>query len=232
MRREAWGRGAAETGASARACVACDPPAATAQPSRKPVWVYPHLSGWLTLAPPRQRRSQNDASRPPARPEVFAFTHTVGPLHCAAKTVEYRGEPLSTIPRGGKPFQSKLEPHFDLIARLRRDRKTWAEIAAEVGRRGTKCTPQGVCVFLKRRRRRRYALGMEPENHPAAQEPAPVPAPLRGRPSVPVSKPMASKASTASGIFESLVDEAEATTRQQHRTKSVTVIRPKPGTPL
>ena len=31
--------------------------------------------------------------------------------------------------RGGKPFQSILEPHFDYIHQLRQRRKTWREIA-------------------------------------------------------------------------------------------------------
>jgi hypothetical protein len=31
--------------------------------------------------------------------------------------------------RGGKPFQSILEPHFDFIHQLRQRRKTWREIA-------------------------------------------------------------------------------------------------------
>ena len=131
---------------------------------------------------------------------------------------------MSTTPRGGggRPFQSKLEPHFDLIAQLRRDRKTWAEIAVELERRGTKCTPQGVCVFLKRRRRRRYALGMEPEGYamtPAAATPPP-------------TKVASSAPASVLTRFESLVDEAEITTRQQQKKKSVTVIRPRPGTPL
>jgi hypothetical protein len=31
--------------------------------------------------------------------------------------------------RGGKPFHSILEPHFDFIRELRQRRKTWQEIA-------------------------------------------------------------------------------------------------------
>jgi len=31
--------------------------------------------------------------------------------------------------RGGKPFHSILEPHYDFIRELRQRRKTWQEIA-------------------------------------------------------------------------------------------------------
>ena len=69
---------------------------------------------------------------------------------------------------GGKPFQSKLEPYFDLIRSARLARKTWAEIAEDIKRQGTDCTPQGVYSFFKAKRKRRYALGMEPDPHPTS----------------------------------------------------------------
>ncbi len=88
---------------------------------------------------------------------------------------------------GGKPFQSKLEPHFELIASSRRQRQTWAQIAELVRERGTDCTPQGLLAFFKARKKRRYALGMEPESHemvvpiiqPIAEEEVPTGKPVR-----------------------------------------------------
>jgi hypothetical protein len=59
----------------------------------------------------------------------------------------------------GKPFQSKLEPYFELVA-ARRQRMTWAQIAALIKERGTNCTPQGAVSFFKARRKRRYAAGL------------------------------------------------------------------------
>jgi hypothetical protein len=62
----------------------------------------------------------------------------------------------------GKPFQSKLEPHFDFILEARRKRQTWEAIAQQLAAQGTTTTPQAVHAFVKRRLKRRYALGMAP----------------------------------------------------------------------
>ena len=62
----------------------------------------------------------------------------------------------------GKPFQSKLEPHFEFILEARRKRKTWRAIAQQLMAQGIVTTPQGVHAFVKRRLKRRYALGMAP----------------------------------------------------------------------
>jgi hypothetical protein len=62
----------------------------------------------------------------------------------------------------GKPFQSKLEPHFDFILEARRKRKTWQAIAQELAAQGVTITPQAIHGFAKRRLKRRYALGMAP----------------------------------------------------------------------
>jgi hypothetical protein len=63
----------------------------------------------------------------------------------------------------GKPFQSKLEPFFDAILEARRKRKTWRAIAQQLMAQGIVTTPQGVHAFVKRRLKRRYALGVAPE---------------------------------------------------------------------
>jgi hypothetical protein len=81
-------------------------------------------------------------------------------------------------PGGGKPFQSKLEPHFDLIRQARQARKTWVQVAELIKAQGVDCTPQGVFSFFKAKRKRRYALGMEPEDAPTPQANAARPTPL------------------------------------------------------
>jgi hypothetical protein len=69
----------------------------------------------------------------------------------------------------GKPFQSKLESHFDFILEARRKRQTWHAIAQELIGNGTATTPQAVHAFIKRRLKRRYPLGASPaETSPAA----------------------------------------------------------------
>jgi hypothetical protein len=64
--------------------------------------------------------------------------------------------------KGGKPFQSKLEPHFDFILESRRKRQTWEAIARLLDERGITTTKQAIHAFMKRRLKRRYALGMAP----------------------------------------------------------------------
>ena len=77
-------------------------------------------------------------------------------------------------PGGGRPFQSKLEPHFDLI---RQARKTWVQVAELIKAQGVECTPQGVFSFFKAKRKRRHALGMEPEAAPTSPAKPARPAP-------------------------------------------------------
>ena len=62
----------------------------------------------------------------------------------------------------GKPFRSKLEPHFDFILEARRKRQTWEAITQQLSTQGTATTPQAVHAFVKRRLKRRYPLGMAP----------------------------------------------------------------------
>jgi hypothetical protein len=69
----------------------------------------------------------------------------------------------------GKPFQSKLEPHFDFIVEARRKRQTWQAIAQALAGPGTTTTPQAVHGFIKRRLKRRNALGMAPATRPIPQ---------------------------------------------------------------
>jgi len=74
---------------------------------------------------------------------------------------------------GGKPFQSKLEPHFDFILEARRKRQTWEAIARLLAEKGITTTKQAIHAFMKRRLKRRYPLGMapaaEPVRHPTSK---------------------------------------------------------------
>jgi hypothetical protein len=71
---------------------------------------------------------------------------------------------------GGIPFQSKLEPYFDLIVAARRKRKTWAQITELIKERGTDISHQKVVIFFKTRKKRHHALSIEPDAH---EKPAP-----------------------------------------------------------
>ena len=70
----------------------------------------------------------------------------------------------------GKSFQSKLEPHFDLILEARLKRQTWETIVQLLAPHGITTTRPAVYSFMKRRLKRRYPLGMAP----AEVRPAPV----------------------------------------------------------
>ena|ERR1700683_1969002 len=61
----------------------------------------------------------------------------------------------------GKPFQSKLTPHFDLIATMRRQQKSWREIVDHLVTLGIKTDKGNLCAFFKRHRTRSSPLGME-----------------------------------------------------------------------
>ena len=82
----------------------------------------------------------------------------------------------------GKSFQSKLEPHFDLILEARRKRQTWETIVQLLGTHGITTTRPAVYSFMKRRLKRRYPLGMAP----AEERPVPgTPRPESPRPEMP-----------------------------------------------
>jgi hypothetical protein len=72
----------------------------------------------------------------------------------------------------GKSFQSKLEPHFDLILEARRKRQTWEAIVQFLATLGITTTRPAVYSFMKRRLKRRYPLGMAPaEERPVTATP-------------------------------------------------------------
>src|SRR5476651_2849888 len=83
----------------------------------------------------------------------------------------------------GKPFQSKLEPHFDFIREARRKRQTWQAIVELLAAQGITTSRPAVYSFMKRRLKRRYPLGMAPmEVRPATVTP---PRPESPRPEMP-----------------------------------------------
>lgn len=61
----------------------------------------------------------------------------------------------------GKPFQSTLEPHFELIKSMRKNRQTWHQIATEISGLGTPTNFKAVHAYFKRRLHRRLPLGWE-----------------------------------------------------------------------
>jgi hypothetical protein len=59
--------------------------------------------------------------------------------------------------------------------------KTWVQVAELIKAQGVECTPQGVFSFFKAKRKRRYAVGMEPEDAPRQGLPPTPVSPLRAR---------------------------------------------------
>ncbi len=89
----------------------------------------------------------------------------------------------------GKPYQSVLNPHLEEIKYLRRQRRTWDEIASKLSEKyGISASGPSVYKFAKRveNRRGKTPFGFEPldgeksPSHPAASPAgdAPVPSPL------------------------------------------------------
>jgi hypothetical protein len=60
-----------------------------------------------------------------------------------------------------KPFNSKLRPHAELIFRLRRQRKTWQEIADALAGLKVKASAGNVCDFYKRYQARPNPMGWD-----------------------------------------------------------------------
>ena len=63
--------------------------------------------------------------------------------------------------RGGRPFHSILEPHFDFIREQRQQRKTWQEIATLLRtEKGCVITFQGLHQFYRRYLKRQAATSL------------------------------------------------------------------------
>jgi len=93
--------------------------------------------------------------------------------------------------RGGKPFQSILEPHFDFIRQQRQRRKTWQEIADLLfTEKGIRVTFYAPYRFYRRKLKRAAKPHWEDstnESQPArptaaASRPQPRPSPLPLKP--------------------------------------------------
>ena len=118
----------------------------------------------------------------------------------------------------GKPFQSKLEPHYDLIREARRKRQTWQAIVELLAAQGITTSRPAVYAFMKRRAKRRYAFGIEPDE-PVL--PAVTAAPAH--PSSPSEKPNLSDDLPPSSEFEA----DPLTLPPKVKTKSLwTVLKP------
>ena len=79
--------------------------------------------------------------------------------------------------RGGRAFHSILAPHFDFIRQLRKQRKTWKEVAELLhSQKGIRVTLYAPYLFYKRQLRRRARPHWENEvtSQPAPQESHPV----------------------------------------------------------
>ena len=62
---------------------------------------------------------------------------------------------ITKQPRGGRAFHSILVPHFEFIRELRKQRKTWKEIAELLHReKGVRVTLYAPYFFCKRRLKR------------------------------------------------------------------------------
>jgi len=88
--------------------------------------------------------------------------------------------------RGGKPFRSILEPHFEFIRQLRQRRKTWQEITQLLlTEKGIRVTVYAPYLFYRRKLKRAKPHWENPSvdsqpAHPitAASRPQSRPAPL------------------------------------------------------
>jgi hypothetical protein len=89
--------------------------------------------------------------------------------------------------RGGKPFHSILEPHFDFIRELRQRRKTWHEIAELLlTEKGIHVTFHAPYLFYRRKLKRAAKPHWEDSitdaqsvpSDTAASQPQPRPGPL------------------------------------------------------
>jgi len=69
----------------------------------------------------------------------------------------------------GKPFQSKFEAHVSTIQAMRRQRKTWQEIADHLTEAGCPTSKGNLFNFFKRWKRRPYAFGAEPVAPPPVE---------------------------------------------------------------
>ncbi len=74
--------------------------------------------------------------------------------------------------RGGRPFHSILEPHFDFIRQLRQRRKTWQEIAELLfTEKGIRVTHHAPYLFYRRKLKRAAKSHWEDESNLANPQP-------------------------------------------------------------
>jgi len=89
--------------------------------------------------------------------------------------------------RGGKPFHSILEPHYDFIRELRQRRKTWQEIAdLLLSEKGIRVTFHAPYLFYRRRLKRATKPHWEDAENNSELQPA--------RPNAAASRPQSRSA--------------------------------------
>jgi hypothetical protein len=117
----------------------------------------------------------------------------------------------------GKPFQSKLTPHFALITEMRRTRQSWQEIVNHLKTLGITSDKGSVCAFFKRHRRRPAPMGMEMETPSARRFVSQMHSP--GLPELTESSPPQSD-------FD--LDELTSPPMEKTKSKKWTVLQPNP----
>ena len=74
--------------------------------------------------------------------------------------------------RGGKPFHSILEPHFDFIRELRQRRKTWRQITELLlTEKGIRVTVFAPYLFYRRKLKRATKPNWEDAEHNSESQP-------------------------------------------------------------
>jgi hypothetical protein len=119
----------------------------------------------------------------------------------------------------GKPFQSKLTPHFVLITEMRRKRQSWQEIVNHLKTLDITSDKGSVCAFFKRHRRRPAPMGMEPE-----METQPARRFVPQKPSLDL--PVLTESRPPQSDFD--LDELTSPPMEKTKSKKWTVLQPNP----
>lgn len=73
----------------------------------------------------------------------------------------------------GRPYRSKLVPHYEFIRAARLREETWEEIARQLRERGIAADRSQVCKFYKRHTKGKRPAGFAPEPKQVAEPPMP-----------------------------------------------------------
>jgi hypothetical protein len=117
----------------------------------------------------------------------------------------------------GKPFQSKLTPHFALISEMRRKRQSWQDIVNQLKTLGVTSDKGSVCAFFKRHRHRPAQMGMESESPSVRRFSIPKPSP---------ALPELTESLPPQSDFD--LDELTSPPMEKTKSKKWTVLQPNP----